>query len=76
MMKNFPTLLLFIFFFFNCKRENKVFSSATANNKRKLPEVWRWKSEDKSQEFTLKILKITRLIIRTILCSIQQWAKT
>lgn len=60
MLKNFPTLLLFIFFFFNCKREDKVVSNAPVSNERKLPEVWRWKSEDKSQEFTLKILKMTQ----------------
>ncbi|WP_164723344.1 hypothetical protein [Chryseobacterium aureum] len=41
-------------------KENKVVSNATVSNERKLPEVWRWKSEDKSQEFTLKILKMTQ----------------
>ncbi|WP_250253334.1 hypothetical protein [Chryseobacterium sp. Marseille-Q3244] len=41
-------------------KDNKVINNSILENVSTLPETWRWRSEDKSQEFTIKIQRITK----------------
>ncbi|SFN25547.1 hypothetical protein SAMN05421594_1872 [Chryseobacterium oleae] len=58
----------------SCKKhdskDNRFVKSIVLSKKNNIPEIWRWKSEDKSQEFTLKILRITKDSLYAQYCAV------
>lgn len=65
MIYKFLVLVCLLGTLISCKgydsQDNKVIADSNVPKKvSNQPEIWRWKSEDSSQEFTIKILRITK----------------
>ena len=64
MIYKFLVLVCLLGTLISCKghdsQDNKVIADSNVPKKvSNQPEIWRWKSEDNSQEFTIKILEVT-----------------
>ncbi|REC50181.1 hypothetical protein [Chryseobacterium pennipullorum] len=65
--------------FISCKgndsKEYNLVNNITVNKEKIFSETWRWKSEDKSQEFTLKILEITNDSLFAQYCAVYNYGQ-